>query len=175
MDTPDKSLLERFRAGDEKAFGKLYEDFKVPVIKFCTAIIKDAQEAESLYHEVFLKLWKRREAINPELNFTSYLFAAVKNQVLDHLQEVKKNQQLKKAFLLHMAQLREEDWEEKEERLQQLENLVQALTPKRRAIVDLSYSLGKSYEEIATHLLISKNTVKNHLVQIKLILRKGIG
>jgi RNA polymerase sigma factor (sigma-70 family) len=175
MDKPDQQLLERFRNGEEKAFREIYDCYKEPVIKFSCSIIKDGQEAENLYHDVMLKIWKRRESINPELNFTYYLFTSIKNQLFDYLKEVKKDGLLKSAFLEKMAALQDEGKEDKEEKLQKLESLVQALTPKRRAIVELAFSLGKSYEEIARQLFISKNTVKNHLIQIKLILRKGIG
>lgn len=174
MDKPDTQLLERFRNGDEKAFLHLYQFYRVPVISFCTSLIKDPQQGEHLYHEVLLRIWQRRQYINPDLNFSYYLFTAVRNGVFDYLKEVKKSEALKKKFLQHMADRQQEEAETKEQQLQQLEGMVQALSPRRRRILELNFGLGKSYEEIAQQLLISKNTVRNHLVKIKLLLRKGI-
>ncbi len=174
MEKPDKHLLEQFRNGDEKAFGLLYNHYRVPVIRFCVSLVKDEQEAENVYHDVFIKLWKKREAIKPDLNFTYYLFTAVRNQVFDYLKEVKRNEALKERFWEKMGTYQEEKEEEKEEQLSRLESLVAALSPKRRQIIALNYTEGKSYEEIADDLSISKNTVKNQLVKAKQLLRKGL-
>ncbi|MGV3502882.1 MAG: RNA polymerase sigma factor [Adhaeribacter sp.] len=174
MDKPDIQLLERFREGDEKAFLHLYNLYRKPVIGFCISLIKDPQLGEHLYHEVLMKIWDRRQHLQPGLNFSYYLFTAVKNRIFDHLKEVKKSEALKKEFLRNMALLQQEEAGDKEQQLQQLEGLVQALSPQRRRILELNFVLGKSYEEIAHQLLISKNTVRNHLVKIKLLLRKGI-
>ena len=174
MDKLDKEVLEKFREGDEKAFGVIYNHYKVPVTRFCISIIKDDHEAENLYHEVIMKIWKRRESINPNLNFTFYVFAAIKNQIFDYLKEVKRNEALKEKFWERIVALQDDNKEEKEEQLVELESLISALSPKRREIIQLNFSEGKSYEEIAGKLMISKNTVKNQLVKAKQIIRKRI-
>src|SRR5690606_26425958 len=89
MDQPDKNLLESFRNGESFALDQIYEFYRVPIIRFTVSIIKDEQEAESIYHEVFMKLLKKREDIKPELNFNSYVFTAVRNEVFDYLKAIK--------------------------------------------------------------------------------------
>jgi RNA polymerase sigma-70 factor (family 1) len=174
METPDKNVFERFRNGDEKAFGLVYNHYREAVIRFCTSIVKDEQEAENLYHEVLIKIWRKRTAINPDRNFTYYLFTAVRNQVFDYLKEVKRNEALKERFWEKIVEYQEDNKEEKEEQLSRLESLVASLSPKRREIINLNFAEGKSYDEIADELSISKNTVKNQLVKAKQLLRKGL-
>jgi RNA polymerase sigma-70 factor (family 1) len=174
MDKPEKIILEKFQQGDERAFGVVYNHYREPVIRFCVSIIKDEQEAENLYHDVFIKIWKKRASINPELNFTYYVFAAIKNQIFDYLKEVKRNEVLKEKFWEKIVESQRENKEEKEDQYQHLESLITSLSPKRKEIIELNFAEGKSYEEIADKLLISKNTVKNQLVKAKQILRKGI-
>ncbi len=172
MDQPDKKLLENFRKGDSQALDQIYAHYRVPIIRFTISIVKDEQEAESIYHEVFLKILKKREDIKPELNFNSYVFTSVRNEIFDYLKEVKKNNVLKEKFWKSIQENRVEDEENKEESLNKLEKIVESLSPKRRKILEMNYFERKSYIEIAETLRISKNTVKNQLVKAKFIIRR---
>jgi len=172
MEQPDKNLLDGFRNGDRKAFEKIYQYYRIPVIRFSVSIIKDEQEAENIYHEVFMKIIKRRKNIKPELNFNSYVFTSVKNAIFDYLKALNKNNNLKEQFWEKIHQEEDECGKAKEEQLTRMESIIQNLSPKRRKILEMNYFEKKSYNEIADILMISKNTVKNQLVKAKFILRK---
>lgn len=68
----------------------------------------------------------------------------------------------------------EEEREEAERRLTVVQAAVESLSIKRRQILKLNIEEGKSYQEIAEFLRISKNTVKNQLVKAKQILREKV-
>ncbi|MDN3688764.1 RNA polymerase sigma factor [Cyclobacterium jeungdonense] len=172
MEQPDKKLLDGFRNGDRKAFEKIYQYYRVPVIRFSVSIIKDEQEAENIYHEVFMKILKRRSKIRPELNFNSYVFTSVKNEIFDYLKALNKNNSLKEKFWERIYQEEDDCSQVKEEQLTKMESIIEGLSPKRRKILEMNYFEKKSYNEIADILMISKNTVKNQLVKAKFILRK---
>jgi RNA polymerase sigma-70 factor (ECF subfamily) len=172
MEQPDKNLLDGFRNGDRKAFEKIYQYYRIPVIRFSVSIIKDEQEAENIYHEVFMKILKRRTKIRPELNFNSYVFTSVKNEIFDYLKALNKNNHLKERFWERIHQETDECEQVKEAQLTKMERIIEGLSPKRRKILEMNYFEKKSYNEIADILMISKNTVKNQLVKAKFILRK---
>lgn len=172
MNQPDKSLLENFRSGERHALDRVYEHYRMPVIRFIVSIVKDEQEAENIFHDVFIKLLKKREDIKPELNFNSYVFTAVRNEVFDYLKSVKKDTVLKERYWEAIQTRAVEDEEDKEAVLNRLEKMVQMLSPKRRKILEMNYFEQKSYIEIAEALRISKNTVKNQLVKAKFIIRR---
>jgi RNA polymerase sigma-70 factor (family 1) len=172
MDQPDKSLLENFRNGESHALDRIYEHYRMPVIRFIVSIVKDEQEAENIFHDVFIKLLKKKEDIKPELNFNSYVFTAVRNEVFDYLKSVKKDMALKEKYWQAIQMRADEDEVDKEEVLNRLEKIVQMLSPKRRKILEMNYFEQKSYIEIAEALRISKNTVKNQLVKAKFIIRR---
>lgn len=172
MEQPDKKLLDGFRNGDRKAFEKIYQYYRVPVIRFSVSIIKDEQEAENIYHEVFMKILKRRTKIRPELNFNSYVFTSVKNEIFDYLKALNKNNSLKEKFWEQIHQEEDDCSKVKEEQLTKMERIIGSLSPKRRKILEMNYFEKKSYNEIADILMISKNTVKNQLVKAKFILRR---
>ncbi len=172
MEQPDKKLLDGFRSGDRKAFEKIYQYYRIPVIRFSVSIIKDEQEAENIYHEVFMKILKRRTKIRPELNFNSYVFTSVKNEIFDYLKALNKNNNLKERFWERIQQEEDDCEQVKEAQLTKMERIIEGLSPKRRKILEMNYFEKKSYNEIADILMISKNTVKNQLVKAKFILRK---
>ena len=169
-----KELLERFLSGDAYAFEKLYDMYREPAIRFCNTILKDAEESENIIQEVFFKIWNKKETINPELNFTSYLFTIIKNSVFDQLKAIKKNKILKEMYWQNVLEYREVDNDIKEARLSKVKRAVEELSEKRKRIIKLNYEEGKSYQEIANQMNISKNTVKNQLIKAKQIIRKQL-
>lgn len=174
MQKISKELLESLKRGDNNAFEELYHFYKEPALRFCNSILKDTEESENIIQEVFIKIWNRRSTINPELNFTSYLFTIIKNRVFDYLKEVKKNEFLKEKFWEQVLEYKAIDNEVKEERFAKVKEAVENLSEKRKIIIKLNYEEGKSYEEIANQLNISKNTVKNQLVKAKQVIRKQL-
>ena len=174
MQKINKLLLEKLRDGCENSFNELYYSYREPALRFCISILKDTEDAENIIQEVFIKIWNRRETINPELNFTSYLFTIIKNRVFDHLKEIKKNTFLKQKFWEKVLEYQEQDSEIKEERFAKIKEAVEGLSEKRKKIIKLNYEEGKSYEEIAEELNISKNTVKNQLVKAKQVIRRQL-
>ena len=174
MQKIDKSLLEALKKGSDKAFQELYDFYQIPALRFCNSILKDIEESENVIQEVFVKIWNRRATINPELNFTSYLFTIIKNRVFDHLKEVKKNEFLRESYWENVLAYQDEDIDIKEERIVKIKDAVEGLSEKRKIIIKLNYEEGKSYEEIANHLNISKNTVKNQLVKAKQVIRRQL-
>ncbi len=169
-----KELLEKLKDGDDLAFEELYTSYKEPATRFCNSILKDIEESENIVQEVFIKIWNRKSLINPELNFTSYLFTIIKNRVFDYMKEVKKNELLREKFWDNIVDYKTEDAELKEERFIKVKEAVDNLSVKRREIIKLNYDEGKSYEEIANQLNISKNTVKNQLVKAKQVIRRQL-
>jgi RNA polymerase sigma-70 factor (ECF subfamily) len=68
----------------------------------------------------------------------------------------------------------DDEKEEKERRIYMIQIAVDSLSLKRKQILRLNIEEGKSYQEIAEFLRISKNTVKNQLVKAKQILREKV-
>jgi len=169
-----EDLLNRVKGGDESAFEELYEMYKEPAKRFCNSILKDVEESENLVQEVFIKVWDKKDKINPDLNFNSYLFTIIRNRVYDYFKEVKKNEFVKERYWQNIVEIEASETELKEERISKVSQAVQGLTEKRRAIIKLNYEEGKSYEEIASIMNISKNTVKNQLVKAKQIIRAQV-
>ncbi len=167
----DKILLTRLQKGDKKAFEEIYIVLKEPALKFCIMLLKDEQEAKNLVQDIFVKIWAKRAFINPDLNFTSYLFTAIKNGAFDHFKLMKKNEVMRERFREKIELQHQLEESEKEHRLLMVKKAIENLSPARKKIIKLNFEEGKSYQEIADELNISKNTVKNQLVKAKQIIR----
>lgn len=165
--TEDTSL--QTVSGEAFVFSNLYQHYYISVLKFCSDLIKDRAEAENIVHDVFVKMWTRRESLRAEMNLKSYLFTSVKNLTLDRLKEIQKSELVQKQFLLEVPFETQE--EEENVQLQHLREALSNLSDKRKQILFLNIQEKKSYQEIANDLGISKNTVKNHLIVSKKIIR----
>lgn len=174
MNQPSEILLQKVIKGDQQAFAELYSYYRRPALKFCTTLLKDEEEAENILHEVFIRIWEKRAHINPQLNFNSYLFTCLRNFAFDHFKRMEKNNRLREVYLERMDAFSHEEAQESEEKNQFVSKMVNSLSDKRKQILLMNIYEGKSYQEIAELMNISKNTVKNQLVKAKQILRNRI-
>ncbi|MEI7585048.1 RNA polymerase sigma-70 factor [Runella sp.] len=167
------NILRKVIQGDQIAFAELYNHYKTPAIKFCVSFIKDEEEAEDMIHDVLIKIWDKRNQINPGLNFNAYLFTCLRNLVFDHLKKMEKSYFIQQQYLERMEYWRDEI-ETEDAKIMHLRTAIDSLPKKRKIILMLKVEEGKSYEEIAELMRISKNTVKNQLVKAKQFLREKV-
>ncbi|RFS18177.1 RNA polymerase sigma factor [Emticicia sp. C21] len=167
-------IIMKVAEGDSTAFTKLYNHYKEPGIRFSMAIVKDEEEAENMLHEVFIKIWNRREQINPELNFNSYIFTCLRNLAFDYLKKMERSQTMQHQYLQMMEDDHHRNSDTEEAKIVLLRNAMNSLPAKRKMILKLNVEDGKSYQEIAEMMRISKNTVKNQLVKAKQYLRGSV-
>lgn len=170
----DETTLIKVTQGDEASFAALYNHYKTPALRFTYSLLKDEEEAENMVQDVFMKIWVRRTQIKPDYNFNSYLFTCLRNMAFDHFKKMEKNEALRRNYMEAMQTMGEEEREESERRLSLVQSAVDSLSVKRKQILRLNVEEGKSYQEIAEFLRISKNTVKNQLVKAKQILREKV-
>jgi len=58
-ENPDALLLERIKAGDERAFAQFYDRLSPLLFGLVFKILNDAREAEDVLQEGFLLVWKK--------------------------------------------------------------------------------------------------------------------
>lgn len=174
MTPSSPNLLHNVVQGDPAAFGALYRHYRAPALKFCVSLLKYQEEAESMVHDVFVKIWEKRTLINPTLNFNAYLFTCLRNTAFDHRRQLEKSQFHRQRYLERMQTGGEEEADDHETRIRLLQVAIHSLSAKRKMILLLNVEGGKSYQEIAEQLRISKNTVKNQLVKAKQLLRQKL-
>lgn len=162
-----KDLLLALKSGSESAFETIYYMYSKRIYGNMLKMVKSADQAKELHQEVFCKVWEKRELIDPEKAFTSYLFQISKNTIYNYFRKYNLQSQVQNYMLYHQK----EGYTHVEERIdvfekeQFLKESISLLPPKRKLIFELCKMQGKSYEEVALQLGISISTVNDHIVK----------
>jgi RNA polymerase sigma-70 factor (ECF subfamily) len=158
----EKELARRLITGDIAAFNEIYERNFHPVYCNALKIIREVSLAEDALQEVFITLWEKRATIDPEKSLAGWLFIICYHQSVNILRK-----KLRESLLYEKLQQPEEYSMEEEIKYgtqrKILENALSSLSPQRRRVFELCKLEGKTYEETAIELRISKYTVKEYL------------
>lgn len=172
----EKELLIKLKEGDEYAFIQVYNENRNKIYSYAYQLSKSASTAEEIVQEVFIRIWQKRDQINEELNFPAYLKKITLNHVLNHLKKVAREKSLQEQVYhtIEQSANRTEDLLlEKELRKIYIDAIAQ-LPPQKKIIYQLSRTEELSHDEIAKQLNISKNTVKNHMVEASRFIREYV-
>ncbi|MFH4966386.1 RNA polymerase sigma-70 factor [Gaetbulibacter sp. M235] len=161
----EKLLVQELITGNEKAFQKLFDNYHNILYKYSYSMLCSKPYSEEIVQDVFLKVWLKRETLNPDLSFKSFLFTITRNNIISFLKRVAKNEKIREEIFynsqkyanaadLHLIEADVEDIKKE---------ALDLLPPRRRLIFEMSRNEGKSYEEIAKELRISTNTVRNQI------------
>jgi RNA polymerase sigma-70 factor (ECF subfamily) len=170
----EKELVKKLKEGDSFAFEVLFYKYRNKVKGFAIKMVPAQVDPEEVVQETFVKLWLKKEAINPEKDFQSYLFSIAKHLILDHLKSAVNRRIYFVGEDLQQDLLIDENVESTlaeniEEKLQQL---IREIPERRREIFRLSRFEGLSYKQIAERLNISENTVDSQIRNALAFLRK---
>jgi len=172
----EKELVKKLKDGDSFAFEVLFYKYRNKIKGFALKIVPAQIDPEEIVQEVFVRVWLKKEAIDPEKDFQSYLFSIAKHLVLDHL----KSAVNRKLYFVgeHFQQdlLEDEGLESSisEETEEKLQKLINEIPERRREIFRLSRFEGLSYKQISERLNISENTVDSQIRNALAFLRKEL-
>lgn len=159
----DLALVALLTQGNEAAFTELYSRYWKRMVVQAYMKVQNGEDAREIVQDIFLDLWNRREKLDLQHGFHTYLSAAVKYRVLRWLAE-EKNEQVKRSRL-HLSEKDSstQEWLDFQELQHDLEKAVQQLPDKCQLVFRLSREAGLSGNEIARQLDISPKTVETHL------------
>jgi RNA polymerase sigma-70 factor (ECF subfamily) len=84
----EQDQVARIRAGDVQAFESLFKSYYPDLRTFVDTYV-DRATSDEVLQELFLALWRRREAWTPAGGVRAYLFAAARNQALNAIRQRK--------------------------------------------------------------------------------------
>lgn len=147
------------------AFRRIYEFHSKSLYRFAFSYLKDSFEAEEIVQDVFLKVWEKREEVDVQKSFTSYLYRITVNKVFNEL----KHRVVKKKYEQHALNFDQIAGETPESSIHfqelnaKLEKLLTELPEQQRNIFILSRWKGLSNAEIAEKMSLSIRTVENQI------------
>lgn len=162
--------------GDREAFDSIYFHFVGKVFNFLRNVSGSDSVAEDLTQEVFIKVWQKREGLDPDQNFEAWLFVCARNLVLN---EFRRRGQDSEFLRSSKERVHEEDRSTVETidyhfAEQYMAAIVNEMPPQRRKIFLLSRVYGLSSAEIAGQLGISPRSVENQLYQARKYISRRI-
>jgi RNA polymerase sigma-70 factor (ECF subfamily) len=173
----EKYLLKRLREGEQHAFELLYRHYIDPVYRKIMYLVKSEDIAEELTQVVFMRIWEKRNSLDPNASFRSYLYSIAQNLVVDLYRRSVVDRKLR-DHLMHVSTelydpMEANNQRESERRL--LKEAMESLPEQRRKVIALVKLEGKSYQEVSTLLGISNSTVRDHIVKGTKSLRAFLG
>lgn len=157
-------LLRRIRDGDVDAFSSLFRRYYEPLCFFAVRYLHDAQSAEGIVQDFFVRFWESRAALSIQSSLKSYLYASVRNACLNQI----KHEDFSTSFddvaeRPDPGAVQPDIQVESAELADALERAMNALAPRCRQVFTMAKYDGLSYQEISEILNISINTVKTQL------------
>jgi RNA polymerase sigma-70 factor (ECF subfamily) len=164
--TSEHDLFRQVSEGNRNAFRVLFDLYNGRLTAFIYKLTKSENTTAELVQDIFVNLWLRRSDLADVANVQAYLFAMASNRTIDHLRKVSAESRMLANIWARIAKFQEsaeEEYDAKECNELINQAMVQ-LSPQKQAIFRLSRYEGLNHEQIATHLRLSKSTVKNHIV-----------
>ncbi|SMC82097.1 RNA polymerase sigma factor [Pedobacter nyackensis] len=173
----DIELLTKVRNGDQLAFAQIYNQYRSKMYAYASNLCKSPETAEEIVQEVFIRLWQKKEQINTDLNFSAYIKKITLNHVLNHLKKVAREKSLQDEVFQYIEAIRNttEDNLLQKELLKTYNEAIALLPPQKKIIYHMSRNEEMTHDQIAEQLNISKNTVKNHMVEATKFIRSYVG
>lgn len=174
----DKNIAQRFKEGDVAAFDEIYRIYSKKMFHFALGMMKDPDNSKDLVQEVFVKLWEKREKVNPDLQFDNYIFTIAYNSVRKYFRK----KSLETKFMNQLLSVSTGSIDSSEgtviyqEMLALATKSIEGLPPQRKKVYKLSRQDGLKIEEIARELKISPRTAEKHLsVALKHLRKELVG
>jgi RNA polymerase sigma-70 factor (ECF subfamily) len=162
----DDWLVQRLTQSDEKAFEAIYQRYWESMYRFAYQQTGSKEDAEHLVHDVFVSIWKRREALQIK-NLGVYLTASVKHLTTNLLKsQITMRKYQEYLILKEIEQNRQvEDILYFDDLAEAVEQALKKLPEKTAEVFRLSRFKHQSNQEIAAHLHLSEKAVEYHITK----------
>lgn len=170
----ESGLLKGLKKSDHESFRKLFEQYSKPLYRFSLSYLKSNEAAEDIVQEVFIKIWDKRKDIDTGKSFQSYLFTIALNSVRKHFNKLAETNQLKHEIIASFSENQEafDEQDNFEDYLLKLDNLIQQMPEKRKAIFIGKKLEGKSQKDLAEEFGITVKTVEYHITEAMKFLKE---
>jgi len=173
----DRELVRRAQQGDKEAFEVLVRKHQGRVFAVAGGILHSREDVEDIAQQVFLKAYFSIKRFDQRAAFSTWLYKITVNECWDLLRKRKVRPLVYEADLneeqAHTYQSREESGEygldasERLEAREQVEQWLECLDEKDRAMLVLKEVQGFTVDEIAEIMGLNGNTVKVRLFRAR--------
>ncbi|HEY1530543.1 MAG TPA: sigma-70 family RNA polymerase sigma factor [Galbitalea sp.] len=172
-------LLSLVAEGDQKAFGKLYDQCASRVLGLVRRLLKDSAQSEEVTQEIFLEVWQNAKRYDPAKgSATTWILTMSHRRAVDRIRSSQSTRDRDTKIGLRDMETEYDSVSESVEISVEHERVGQALlrlTELQRQAVTLAYYGGYSHSEVAEMLKVPIGTVKTRLRDGMIRLRDELG
>ena len=159
------TLLASFQAGNMAAFSQLYNLHINVLFNYGLKLTIDRELLKDCIHDIFVKLYTKKDELGTIDNLRSYLFISLKNKLCD---ELRKRMYMSDTAVEEVSAATptdvEDDYMEEEQRKNEfslVRRLLDQLSPRQREALTLYYIEEKKYEDICEIMNMNYQSVRN--------------
>lgn len=151
-----------------KEFDIFFRRMYLPLGMYALRIVDDAQSAEDIVEDAFIKAWQQIETGKDFDDFKAYMYRSVRNGCISFIRS------RKETVGIEFIPETDEKTVDTSERDARIWKAIDELPEKCREVFLLSKRDGLSNDEIAKRMGISVKTVKNHMTKAFSRLREAL-
>ena len=173
-DGADLALLERIANGDRNALRALYNTYYHPLLRFIYRITGRLDLAQEGVNDVILVVWRSSSSFGGRSSVSTWIMGIAYRKALKLLASARRwTDRFAGAPFDELIERSEAKAEQSDDDLRDLlDEALRHLSAEHRAVVELTYFYGCSYEEIAAIAACPVNTVKTRMFHARAKLKK---
>lgn len=160
--------VEGVRNGREDAFEAMFDAYYERLYAFAAGFVGSKGDAREVVHDVFVKIWQRREQWEVNRSLKAYLYQATRNQALNYVERRERRHAVEHTMedsrkpvqstrrtaedALRLTELAEAIWA-----------AIDSLPERRRTTFVLHRQHDMTYSEVAEVMGVSKKTVEHQM------------
>lgn len=168
--------VEQLNTGDKQAFSEAFLIYYSALCYFSKKIVGDADSAEDIVEELFLKLWNRHEEFENEQHLKAFLYRSVKNASFNFIKLSQRSEQRNHVFTEQLGTEQESCLHDiiHNEIAREIYQAIKELPLQCGKVISMSYLEGLSNQEIADKMGLSIQTIKNQKMRGLSLLRNRL-
>lgn len=159
----DKLLILGFKHGSSEALRRIYEKYRLYLLKLAVALLHDVSLAEDVVHDVFINFVKSADDFKVKGSLKAYLRTCVVNAVRNKVRsnQVRNYVELSQAGPIASQQNGSDQWAILEEESMKISNALIRIPFEQREVVVLHLHGGMKFREIAKMQAVSIKTIRS--------------
>jgi RNA polymerase sigma-70 factor, ECF subfamily len=184
----ESELIRAAQQGDQRAFEQLVRLYDQNVLRLATNLLRSPEEANDIYQEAFLRVYKNLHTFRFDCSFHTWLYRIVSNLCLDALRRrrVRKEEssvvETSEGYLDRMDTVEEPRADSDPERRleskqvrEKIQEVLISLTPRERAVFEMRHYQGMRLRTIGEVMGTSEEAAKNCLFRATQKMRAALG
>ena len=174
----DTILWKSFKAGDKKAFAKIFKKYYSDLFYYGVKLVSNEDLVKDELQELFSDLWKKRQNLSDITYVKAYLIKSFRRKVLKSLSKIRKinTVEIRETLVVEFQLSIEEliiNGEQRNIDLNKLRSSIEKLNKTQKEIIYLKFYNNLDYQEIAEITGLKYQSIRNSMHKALKVLRNS--